>query len=85
MSQPHVVIVGGGFAGINVAQSLRHAPVRITLVDRRNFHLFQLFMHLMYLVTFGNRALVLFQWGYSYITRNRSARLITERDVPESR
>src|SRR3954447_18880620 len=38
---PSVVIVGGGFGGLNAARSLRHAPVRITLVDRRNHHLFQ--------------------------------------------
>src|SRR5690349_21224554 len=36
-----VVIVGGGFAGLNAARSLKRAPVQITLVDRRNFHLFQ--------------------------------------------
>ena len=36
-----------------------------------------LFVHLMYLVSFYNRLLVLFQWGWSYVTRNRSARLIT--------
>lgn len=38
---PHVVIVGGGFAGLSAARSLAKAPVRITLVDRRNHHLFQ--------------------------------------------
>ena len=38
---PHVVIVGGGFAGLNSARALGKAPVRITLVDERNFHLFQ--------------------------------------------
>jgi NADH:ubiquinone reductase (H+-translocating) len=39
---PHrVVIVGGGFAGLNAARGLRRAPVRISLLDRRNFHLFQ--------------------------------------------
>lgn len=39
---PHrVVIVGGGFGGLYVAQSLARAAVDITLVDRRNFHLFQ--------------------------------------------
>lgn len=38
---PHVVVIGGGFAGLSVARSLRRAPVRVTLVDRRNFHLFQ--------------------------------------------
>jgi NADH dehydrogenase len=37
----HVVIVGGGFGGLNAARSLRRAPVNITLIDRRNFHLFQ--------------------------------------------
>jgi NADH dehydrogenase len=36
-----VVIVGGGFAGLRAAQTLRNAPVQITLIDRRNFHLFQ--------------------------------------------
>lgn len=39
--QPHVVIVGGGFGGLTAAQHLRRVPVRITLLDRRNFHLFQ--------------------------------------------
>jgi NADH dehydrogenase len=36
-----VVIVGGGFGGLHVAKRLRRGPVDITLVDRRNFHLFQ--------------------------------------------
>lgn len=40
-SYPHVVVVGGGFAGLNVVKSLRRGPVRITLLDRRNYHLFQ--------------------------------------------
>jgi len=38
---PHVVIVGGGFAGLAAARALRKAPVRVTIVDRRNHHLFQ--------------------------------------------
>jgi NADH:ubiquinone reductase (H+-translocating) len=38
---PHVVIVGGGFAGLYLAKGLRRAPVRVTLIDRRNHHLFQ--------------------------------------------
>ncbi len=42
-----------------------------------------LFIHLMYLVEFENRLLVLLQWGWNYLTRNRSARLITE--TPKSR
>ena len=36
-----IVIVGGGFAGLNAARALRKAAVQITLIDRRNFHLFQ--------------------------------------------
>ncbi|HEY6359881.1 MAG TPA: NAD(P)/FAD-dependent oxidoreductase [Vicinamibacterales bacterium] len=41
MSSPHVVIIGGGFAGLSAAKTLRGRPVRVTLVDRRNHHLFQ--------------------------------------------
>lgn len=36
-----MVIVGGGFAGLNAARALARAPIEVTLVDRRNFHLFQ--------------------------------------------
>jgi NADH:ubiquinone reductase (H+-translocating) len=36
-----VVIVGGGFGGLCAAQALKSAPVELTLIDRRNFHLFQ--------------------------------------------
>src|SRR5438309_10791047 len=36
-----VVVVGGGFGGMQAVHKLRHAPVEVTLVDRRNFHLFQ--------------------------------------------
>jgi NADH dehydrogenase len=39
--RPHVVIVGGGFAGLWAARALSRAPVRITLLDRGNHHLFQ--------------------------------------------
>jgi len=39
--RPHVVIVGGGFGGLTAAQSLRHTPVEVTIVDRSNHHLFQ--------------------------------------------
>lgn len=41
MAEPHVVIVGAGFAGLYTAQGLADAPVRITVVDRENHHLFQ--------------------------------------------
>jgi NADH:ubiquinone reductase (H+-translocating) len=39
--RPHVVIVGGGFAGLTAARTLAKADVRITLIDRTNHHLFQ--------------------------------------------
>ena len=39
--RPHVVIVGAGFGGLKAARTLARAPVRVTLVDRRNYHLFQ--------------------------------------------
>jgi len=38
---PHVVVVGGGFAGLSAERALRRAPVRLTLVDRHNHHVFQ--------------------------------------------
>lgn len=42
MPQQHkVLILGGGFGGLNAAQKLKRAPVQVTLLDRRNFHLFQ--------------------------------------------
>ena len=41
MSAHRVVIVGGGFGGLQATPGLRGAPVEITLIDRRNFHLFQ--------------------------------------------
>ena len=40
-SWPHVVVVGGGFAGLKICHSLNHQPVRVTLIDKRNFNLFQ--------------------------------------------
>ncbi|HEY2472709.1 MAG TPA: NAD(P)/FAD-dependent oxidoreductase [Terracidiphilus sp.] len=38
---PRVVIVGGGFGGLSAARALRNAPVRVTLIDKRNYHLFR--------------------------------------------
>ncbi|HYW90387.1 MAG TPA: cytochrome d ubiquinol oxidase subunit II, partial [Chloroflexota bacterium] len=40
-AQPHVVVVGGGFGGVAAAKGLRNVPVRVTLVDKTNYHLFQ--------------------------------------------
>lgn len=41
MDPKEVVIIGGGFAGLNAAKSLAHLPIHITLIDRNNYHLFQ--------------------------------------------
>jgi len=38
---PHVIIVGGGFGGLSAARHLRRAAVRVTLIDKRNYHLFR--------------------------------------------
>ena len=40
-SRPKVFIVGGGFAGLEAAKALAHAPVDVTIIDRRNHHVFQ--------------------------------------------
>src|SRR5512135_3163780 len=38
---PHIVIIGGGFGGMETAKRLAKAPVQITLIERHNYHLFQ--------------------------------------------
>ena len=54
-----VVIVGGGFGGLYAAQALAKVPVDVTLLDRRNFHLFQ---PLLYQVATGGLSPVNFGW-----------------------
>jgi NADH dehydrogenase len=39
--RPRVVVIGGGFGGLNAVQGMEHLPVDVTMVDRRNYHLFQ--------------------------------------------
>ena len=41
LRMPRVVIVGAGFAGLAAATALKHAAVQVTIIDRRNYHLFQ--------------------------------------------
>jgi NADH dehydrogenase len=41
LSRPHVVIVGGGFGGLSAAKALRNTNLQVTLLDRRNHHVFQ--------------------------------------------
>src|SRR2546430_16781240 len=38
---PHVIIVGGGFGGLSAGRALRRPAVRVTLIDKRNYHLFR--------------------------------------------
>ena len=74
MSAHRVVIVGGGFGGLQAALGLRRANVQITLIDRRNFHLFQ---PLSYQVATG--ALSPGEVAYplrSVFKRNRNVRVI---------
>ena len=40
-AQPHVIIIGGGFGGLEAAKILACDPVRLTVIDRTNYHLFQ--------------------------------------------
>src|ERR1019366_7205327 len=53
MTKHKVVIIGGGFAGLYAAQAMKTSAVDITLLDRRNFHLFQ---PLLYQVATGTLA-----------------------------
>src|SRR5437870_1658927 len=67
--QPHhVVIVGAGFGGLETAFGLAGAPVRITLIDRRNHHLFQ---PLLYQVATASLATSEIAWPVRYLLRGR--------------
>ncbi len=65
----HVVIIGGGFAGLWAARALRHEPVRITLIDRTNHHLFQ---PLLYQVATAGLAAPAISAPLRHILRNQS-------------
>ena len=41
VARSRIVVIGGGFAGINAAMGLAKLPVDVTIVDRKNYHLFQ--------------------------------------------
>jgi NADH:ubiquinone reductase (H+-translocating) len=64
----HVVIVGAGFGGLETAFRLAGAPVKITLIDRRNHHLFQ---PLLYQVATASLATSEIAWPIRYLMRNR--------------
>src|ERR1700683_214562 len=66
---PHrVVIVGAGFGGLEAALRLKGAPVSITLLDRRNHHLFQ---PLLYQVATASLATSEIAWPIRYLLRGR--------------
>jgi NADH:ubiquinone reductase (H+-translocating) len=68
-AEPHrVVIVGAGFGGLEAAFGLAGAPVKITLIDRRNHHLFQ---PLLYQVATASLATSEIAWPIRYLLRNR--------------
>src|ERR1700754_5178413 len=68
-ASPHrVVIVGAGFGGLETTHRLAGAPVEITLVDRRNHHLFQ---PLLYQVATASLATSEIAWPIRYLVRNR--------------
>ena len=69
MSNVHrVVIVGGGFGGLAAAQALRGADVDITLIDRRNHHLFQ---PLLYQVATASLSTSEIAWPIRHILKHR--------------
>lgn len=70
MSGPHhVVVIGGGFAGLETVHRLAGADVRITIVDRRNHHLFQ---PLLYQVATASLATSEIAWPIRHLLRRRS-------------
>jgi NADH dehydrogenase len=70
INRHHVVIVGGGFGGLEAAARLAGAPVRITLVDQRNHHIFQ---PLLYQVATASLAASEIAWPIRHIMRQRQA------------
>ncbi len=75
-SRHRVVIVGGGFGGLYVAKSLGKAPVDVTLIDKRNFHLFQ---PLLYQVATGTLSPAQISSPLrSILRRNRNTKVLME-------
>ncbi|MGV1914565.1 NAD(P)/FAD-dependent oxidoreductase [uncultured Agrobacterium sp.] len=68
MQEHHVVVVGGGFGGLQTVHGLKGAPVRITLIDRRNHHLFQ---PLLYQVATTALATSEIAWPIRHLFRDR--------------
>ena len=74
LPRPRVVIIGGGFGGLAAAVGLRHAPVEVTLIDRRNHHVFQ---PLLYQVATGGLSPGDIAWPLrGILRRNRNTRVL---------
>ncbi len=69
MARHHVVIVGSGFGGLAAAQALEGADIAVTLIDRRNHHLFQ---PLLYQVATASLSTSEIAWPIRHILRKRS-------------
>jgi NADH dehydrogenase len=69
MAQHHVVIVGSGFGGLAAAQALDGADVKVTLIDRRNHHLFQPLLYQVATAALGTSEIA---WPVRHILRKRS-------------
>ena len=68
LNRHHVVVVGAGFGGLETVRALARAPVRITMVDRRNHHLFQ---PLLYQVATASLAPSEIAWPIRHLLRKR--------------
>lgn len=68
MAEHHVVVVGAGFGGLETVRGLAGAPVRITIIDQRNHHLFQ---PLLYQVATAILATSEIAWPVRYLFRHR--------------
>jgi NADH:quinone reductase (non-electrogenic) len=66
--EPHVVILGGGFGGLQAAKSLNRAPVAVTLIDRQNYHCFQ---PLLYQVATASLSPAEVAWPIRHILRRQ--------------
>lgn len=80
LDRPHVVIIGGGFAGLAAARALRRAPVTVTLIDRTNHHLFQPLLYQVATATLAPSDIAI---PIRYVLRNQRNTTVLMADVSE--
>ena len=71
-TRPGVIVVGGGLAGLSAVKALKHAPVRVLLIDRHNHHLFQPLLYQVATALTGVVGVGIFGWGPRFATDPRS-------------